>query len=452
METAVAERPRPNLTLIRHQAQMFNAPWNRQLQGIDYFLLIAGYGSGKTYLDCASAINLIRRYHAFEVIIGIGGPTRIFLEKTLLHDLFRMFDRFGIPYDWNTRTGIITVDKMQFMCIGTDQPELIYGYNYHAFLWDEPDELPFEKCIDSFKAIHERTRVVFPDGRQPFFQFSSTAQGYKGLFQVVTDLQEKREPHMIVRGESITAVRAGILSRVVFERWNRLYTANEKLAFLEGRFVNLTTGRVYYEYDETINRLKTEPFKIQPEDVVWVGQDLNAGFSRGTAYILRTWADPRYNEKPRPTLFIVKTWSFREIGHAPKMMRSDFLANEIIWYPDATGKEIIAGYRAEMREHEIEMRTMSVNPNVVDRIFVMNKLFAMRKLYLFPNCGHLSMSLKVRQYNENGDPEKGKGPDAPDHDCDSAEYAAWRIVRAEEEFFDIYSATGTYRREHRGIA
>lgn len=231
METATPLKP--NLTLIRHQAQVFNAPWNKQLAGIDTFVHVAGYASGKTYGDCAVALNLIRRYHAHEVTIGIGATSQIFLKKTLLNDLFRLFNRFGIPYDFNSQTGIIQVDKMQFMCIGTDQPDLIYGYNYHAFLDDEIDELEHQKALDSRKAISERTRRIFPDGRQPFQLYSSTAQGYKGLYQIVSEMAERGEPHVLIRGETIAAVKAGILSRKVYGSWVRMYNEEERMAYLE---------------------------------------------------------------------------------------------------------------------------------------------------------------------------------------------------------------------------
>jgi hypothetical protein len=434
METATAAPPRPNLTLIRHQAQVINAPWNKQVAGIDCFIHVAGYASGKTFGDCALALNLVRRYHAHEVSIGIGATSQIFLKKTLLNDLFRLFNRFGIPYDFNAQTGIIQVDRMQFMCIGTEQPDLIYGYNYHAFINDEIDELPHQKALDSRKAISERTRLVFPDGRQPFELYSSTAQGYKGLYQIVSEMQEKGEPHVLIRGETIAAVKAGILSRKKYDSWVRMYNENERLAFLEGRFVNLNTGRVYYDYDDDMNRMKVEPFRVQSDDVIHVGQDLNTGYSMGTAYVKRIW-------NGRPRLFVVAEWSFPNIGHAPKIMRQAFRDNEICWYPDASGREIMAGYKAEIREQDIEMRLAKRNPSRVDRIFVMNKMFHDQLLFLFPHIKRLSMALKVRQYDDKGDAEKGKGPDAPDHPCDSAEYAAWRIVRMDPDFEDIYSAT-----------
>ena len=63
----------------------------------------------------------------------------------------------------------------------------------------------------------------------------------------------------------------------------------------------------------------------------------------GTAYVKRD-----------DTLYVVNEWSFTNIGHAPKIMRRAYPENESLWYPDVSGKEIMAGYKEEIREHEIE--------------------------------------------------------------------------------------------------
>jgi len=424
------------ISLIKHQAQLFNAPWNKQTKHINHFFCVAGYASGKTYGDDALILNLIRRYNKYEVTIGIGGTSVIFLKKTLLLDLFRLFRRYGIPYDFDKQSSLIQVNKMQFMCIGTENPQDIYGYNYHAFIDDEIDELPHEKATEAKKAISERTRLVFPDGRQPFEVYSSTAQGYKGLYQIVSDLHDTHEPYVLIRGETEAAVKAGILSKEKYASWVRMYNENERLAFLKGMFVNLTTGRVYYGYDESKNRAKTVPFAVESNDLVRVGQDFNTGYSRGCGTVVRGGV-----------IYVTTLWDFKEIGHAPKMIRTDYPPNIIKWYPDASGYEIVLGYAKEIKQYNILCRVGAINPSIVDRVFFINKLFEMGRLVLFPNCGPLAMALKVRQYDDKGNPEKGKGPTAPDHWCDSLEYVVWRIVQEDAEFKDLWEASRAERRQ-----
>jgi hypothetical protein len=316
--------------------------------------------------------------------------------------------------------------------LSTDQPQLIYGYNFSIFLGDELDELTQEKASAAFVAIQERTRTPLPatktlPARGAFSAFLTTAQGYRGTYQIIEEIKERGEPYWIIHAQSADnkTTDAQWLARM-----KRIYTKVEQEVFLEGQFRNLTTGRVYYGYDEDKHRLKSIPFTIEPNDLIRVGQDFNFGYSDGTAIVKR-----------EGKLYVCKLWEFHEIGHAAKMIRTDFPNNEIEWYPDATAPEIVAGIAKEFRNYDIQIRMGTVNPSVVDRIFFVNHLFEAMLLYLFPNCGPLSMALKLRQFDDKGNPEKGKGPTAPDHRCDSLEYDVWRIVSRDQEFIDLWTSS-----------
>lgn len=200
--------------------------------------------------------------------------------------------------------------------------------------------------------------------------------------------------------------------------------------------MNLTTGRVYYGYNEDRSMLKKIPFPIEPNDLIRIGQDFNVGYSRGCAIAKRDGV-----------LHVCKLFEFKEIGHAPKMIRGAFPPNVIEWYPDASGAEIVTGYSKEIRDQGIACRIGTINPSVVDRVFFVNKLFDMGKLVLWPGCSALSMALKVRQFNDKGDPEKGKGPAAPDHWADSLEYVIWRIVSRDQEFQELWESSRIGRRQ-----
>ncbi|MBC6720327.1 hypothetical protein [Treponema sp. Marseille-Q4130] len=159
-----------------------------------------------------------------------------------------------------------------------------------------------------------------------------------------------------------------------------------------------------------------------------VGQDLNSGFSKAAAII-----------KKDKRLYIVRGWSFEDIGTAPVKMRATYPHHRILWYPDCSGKEILRGYRDEIIEQGIECRIGSVNPRIIDRVFYVNKLFRMGLLHIFDTreTDIVSEALKTRQYAENGMPEKGKGEDAPDHICDAIEYVIYRIVRSDADFLNL---------------
>jgi hypothetical protein len=200
----------------------------------------------------------------------------------------------------------------------------------------------------------------------------------------------------------------------------------ERLAYLEGKFVNLHSGRVYTDYDE--ESCKVKPFEITKDMTVFVGQDLNSGFSKATAII-----------KKNGILYIIHGWSFKEIGAARAIMRATFPENEILWFPDCSGKEILKGYKQEILDNGIQCRIGTANPRILDTVFFVNKLFKLGKLKIFDckDTDEVSEALKVQAYNENGMPEKGKGETDPDHFTDSVRYVIYRIVRSDPDFIDL---------------
>ena len=172
---------------------------------------------------------------------------------------------------------------------------------------------------------------------------------------------------------------------------------------------------------------------------IQIGQDLNSGFSKAAAVV-----------KKDKTLYIPRGWSFKNIGGAPATMRQTYPQNEILWYPDCSGKEIIRGYKDEIIANGIGCRIGASNPRIIDRVFYLNKLFKTGRLKVFDckETAGLSESLKVRAYNDLGQPEKGKGEDAPDHFCDALEYVIYRIVRSDPDFMDLKSLSRENVQEH----
>ena len=401
------------------------APWWYPKR--DYHFMIAGYNSGKSKTGVFAILDLSDRYRGWNVNIGVGGPTLIRLRQTLIADLINHLQEHAIPYEQNKQENTIKIGTVCFTQIGMENPGTIYAHNFSAFLGDELDEIEQTKSLDAFKAVQERTRVPFPDGHEAYSMFFTTAQGYKGTYQIVEEIKERGDPYYLIHARSRDNT---FNSRRWLKKMESIYTEIERKVYLDGEFANLTTGRVYYGYDESRNMQKVIPFAIEPNDLIRVGQDFNFGYSCGTATVQRAGK-----------IYVCKLWQFHEIGHAAKMIRTDFPSNPIEWYPDASSPDIVTGIAKEFRNYDIEIRMGTINPSVVDRIFFVNHLFEAGLLSLFPNCSPLGMALKVRQYNDKGDPEKGKGPNAPDHRCDSLEYVVWRIVSREPEFRDLWSAS-----------
>lgn len=404
-----------------HQKQIVSAPF--AFPDISYFFLCGGYGCGKSFSIVFMIIVIAKRYQGQDITVGLASTTITLLQKTVILELQKICKKTGSIFEYNQKDNIITIGTIRFLLIATGQPNEIYGPNINICLCDEVDELPELKAIEAHKALSERTRLTLPDGRKPFIMYFSTVHGYRGLYKIVQKLKKDKMRYVLVRG--LTKNNTSLDPQYVKNLY-AIYDEQERMAYLEGLFVNLQSGRVYSSYDEAT--CKCEPFEITKDMTIYVGQDLNSGFSKAAAVV-----------KKDKCLYIVRGWSFKDVGGAPAIMRQTYPDNEILWFPDCSGKEIIRGYKDEILENGIGCRIGSSNPRIIDRVFYVNKLFKLGLLKVVDckETDDLSESLKVRAYNDLGQPEKGKGEEAPDHFCDALEYVIYRIVRSDPDFMDL---------------
>lgn len=409
------------ITPFIHQRQIVSAP--KAFPDISYFALAGGYGCGKSFSIVLMVIDICKTYQGQDIVVGLCSTTITLLRKTVIMDLERVLAKTESRYVYNQVDGILTIGTVKFLLIATGQPNDIYGPNLNICLCDEIDELPETKAIEAHEALSERTRLTLPDGRKPFLAYFSTVHGYRGLYKILKKLKDNKVHYVLVRG--LTKNNTSLDPQYVRNLY-AIYDDKERLAYLEGMFVNLQAGRVYSDYDE--DTCTCAPFDVPADCPVMIGQDLNSGFSKAAAVV-----------KKDGILYIVDAWSFKEIGSAPATMRAMFPENHILWFPDCSGKEILKGYRQEIIDNGIECRIGSANPRILDRVFYVNKLFRLGKLKIFSRkeCNFVSEALKIRAYNDLGQPEKGKGEDAPDHICDALEYVIYRIVRSDPDFFAL---------------
>jgi len=421
-----------SITPFIHQTQIVCAP--DAFPDISYFFLCGGYGCGKSFSIVLEIIKLSKQYQGEDVTIGLCSTTITLLKKTVILELEKIFKKTGSVFTYNQQDNILTIGTIRFLLIATGQPSDIYGPNIHICLCDEIDELPELKAIEAHKALSERTRLTLPDGRKPFVMYFSTCHGYRGLYKIIQKLKADKLKYVKVRG--LTKNNTSLDPQYVKNLY-AIYDDAERMAYLEGMFVNLQSGRVYASYDEAT--CKCKPFEITPDYTVMVGQDLNSGFSKAAAVI-----------KKDKCLYIARGWSFKEVGGAPSIMRQTYPQNDVLWFPDCSGKEILKGYKQEILDNGIQCRIGTANPRILDRVFYVNKLFKMGLLKVFdcPETDMVSEALKVRAYNDLGQPEKGKGEDAPDHICDGLEYVIYRIVRSDPDFMNLRELSRENVKEH----
>ena len=415
--------------LLRHQEASINSI--RMHPEIPFVFLIGGFGCGKSFTDVQLCLFL---YHAYKnskepITIGILGVTIKLLKQTVIADLERAFDAGNISYRDNSQAGTITVGQVTFVYLAMQNPDDIYAFNFHCAICDEIDEVPSERVQKIVTAIQERCRVVMPAGRDmpsrdPFIFFSTTAQGLGGTYQLIEYLKEKNLPYIKIRGRTQDNTN---LAASQIKLLRGLYTEDEARAYLDGEFVNLSTGRVYPEYDARVHVYM--PFKVKPTDTIYVGQDFNAGYNAAVEMVER-------NGK----IYVVNIHHWDYVGDAARRLRELYPSNKIIMIPDANGKEIMSGFVEEFEQYNVEIHWNNINPSILERITGINKAFRFGNLFIFQGLKKLEMGLETRDFDDTGKPRKGKGPDALDHHCDAFEYGFWHIIHTIHGYDKILQA------------
>jgi len=408
-------------TLFRHQSALVQAL--HRYPDIDFQFLIGGYGCGKSFTDVALLLSILHWYQGHYLNFGIGGAAIKHLKETVIHDFLLILDQNNIAYKHNGQDGTISIGTITFIYFSLDRPESIFGFNLAGCLLDEGDELAdSSRYTTSAIAIQERARITLPAtktqpvSRPPFMVSTTTAQGLRGVYRFIQYLEEKHISYIKVRGKTEDNTT---LDPKHVENLRKLYTPEEARAYMDGEFVNLAVGRVYAEF--TPEKHVYMNFDIRDDDVLYVGQDFNAGYNAATIFLVRGVGESA-------TIYEVDEYHWNVVGDAPRLLRNAYPHNRIIFIPDVNGKEIMSGWADEFAKYDIELAWYNVNPSISERILCVNKLWRMMRLKIQQKCKKSIECFNMRGFDLTGKPTKEQGPNALDHWGDSVEYALWHII------------------------
>jgi 3-deoxy-D-manno-octulosonate 8-phosphate phosphatase KdsC-like HAD superfamily phosphatase len=185
-------------------------------------------------------------------------------------------------------------------------------------------------------------------------------------------------------------------------------------AYLNGQFVNLTSGSVYQNYDPQAHRSKEH---VRDGEPLYVGMDFNVTKMAAVIYVQRNggkeWhaVDEIKNGYDTPEVI--------------QILQERYPKNEITVYPDASGKnrKTIGASTSDiamLKGAGFNIMAKQANPLVKDRVLSVNAAF--HKGILFVNdksCPETAECLQQQVYDDNGQPDKKGGKD---HQNDAAGY------------------------------
>ena len=363
---------------------------------------VGGFGVGKSETMANQAI--MDASHSSDALIGLYEPTYDLVRLIMAPRIEEKLTDYGIRYKYNKSENIIYTSSNQFgdfILRTLDNPARIVGYETYRSHVDEIDTLKEDKALEAWIKIIARNRQSPKGVENPFNRVSaySTPEGFRFLYKYWK--KEKREGYDMVQASTLSNP---FLPSDYVDTLRATYPDQLIEAYINGDFVNLTSGTVYHEFDRETNGTQVEWDDKEP---LHIGMDFNVGNMSAIAFVIRSGACYAVDEitGSYDTPSIIET------------IRERYQRCQINIYPDASGKNRNAqGASASsiqlLRQAGFNVYAQNRNPFVKDRVLAMNTSFS--KGYQFVNvkkCPTYTQNLEQQIYNKAGEPDKEGGQD-----------------------------------------
>ena len=369
--------------------------------------LVAGFGAGKTAAGIMRALRLKFEYPALDVAYYL--PT---------YDLVRMigYPRFSeilsdakIKYRLNKSDHIISIRNRGRIIFRTlDNPDRIVGYEVADSIVDELDTLKLEDAARAWRQIIARNRQKKPDRAPNTVGVATTPEGFKFVY----DRWHKSptEGYSLIRATTYSNARN--LPDDYIDALKRSYPSQLIAAYLDGQFVNLTSGAVYPEFSRLLNHTDAV---IEANEPLHIGLDFNVYNCTAVTGVIR-------DKRP---LILGELTGLRDTPAMIVSLKERYAGHHVTVYPDASGRsnKTVNASLSDLQLLEdagFAVCANDANPLVKDRVMAVNALMesgaGARSLMVNTTaCPVVTECLEQQVYDKNGEPDKTTGKDhAPD--------------------------------------
>ncbi|WP_413724661.1 terminase large subunit domain-containing protein [Sodalis sp. RH16] len=384
---------------------------------------VAGFGSGKTWIGCGA---ICKGFWEFpKVNQGYFAPT-----YPQIRDIFYPTVE-EVAEDWGLKVKINESNKeVHFyegrryrgttICRSMEKPETIVGFKIGNALVDELDVLKTAKAQQAWRKIIARMRYK-REGLRNGIDVTTTPEGFKFVYQ-----QFKKA----VRDNPELATLYGLVQASTYDNEANLppdyipsllksYPPELIKAYLNGQFVNLTSGTVYHQFDRRLNDCKDEEL---PGEALYIGMDFNVGKMAAIVHVKREGL-------PRAVCEIINAYDTPDMI---RRIREQFWlydgnnykkTRELYIYPDASGDSRKSNNASltdieQLKQAGFKIVVNEANPPVKDRVNSMNAMFCngngeRRYLVNTRRCPTYTDCLEQQIWDKNGEPDKKSDNDHP---------------------------------------
>lgn len=412
-----------NLSLTKPQAEFIQLQ-----QECLYPLFTGGYGSGKSYTMAISAF--LDALHSPDAWVAIYEPTYGLIIDIAMPYIAQLLEIHNIPYQANKDEKVIITHSKQignFRFRSMDDPGKLVGYEVYSSHVDEIDTLDKDKASRVWDMIMGRCRQWPKNIPKKFMCFNektqqyeprnkvcaySTPEGFNFTYSVWAKNENPQYRHLKCKTEDNP-----FASQSYIDNLKEKYTEEKIKAYLEGEWVNLNSGTVYYAYDLHSHASQET---IKTGENLYIGCDFNVANMSAVVFVKRDGG---------------KTWhAVDEISgvlDTPDLVdeiQSRYPGHKIICYPDSSGSSRDTTNASttdilQLKKAGFRVKAKSKNPLVKDRVACVNNAFSKRRLLInVSRCPNLVECLTQQAYDKGGRPDKSQGHD---HLNDALGYAIY---------------------------
>jgi hypothetical protein len=370
---------------------------------------VGGFGAGKS--DALVTRLMMKKLAYPQFNVGYFAPTYDLISLIAWPKFEERLDAMKIRSKLNKSDKELRLKTGGSVIFRTlDNPDRIVGFEISDGGIDEFDTLEHKKAANAWRKCLARCRRKKPDGEKNTLAIATTPEGFRFVYETW-----QKQKNAV--GKGYTLYRAPTSSNPFLpdgyiDQLRDIYPANLLDAYLEGLFVNLTSGAVYPDFDRRLNHTDAEIVMGEP---LHVGIDFNV--YNCTAVVCADRMDH--------PMVLDELTGVRDTPALARMLIERFPTNHLTVYPDASGqahKTVNASLSdlQILRDHGLTVCVNSTNPHVKDRVNavnaqVLNGVGTRGLLVNTRKCPIVTECLEQQVFDKNGEPDKASGKDhAPD--------------------------------------
>jgi hypothetical protein len=367
--------------------------------------MVAGFGAGKT--GAAILRSILGKIQNPTTNRGFYLPTYDLVRTIAFPRFEEALEMMGIAYRLykSPLNKIVIPHYGEIIFRSMDAPHRIIGYEHADADCDELDTLSAKDAAEVWRRVISRNRQKKPNGSINTIGVTTTPEGFRFVYEAWKS--KPRKGHVIIQAPTYSNPH---LPDGYIDNMRDQYEPALLEAYVEGEFVNLTSGTVYRAFDRELNNCDDVE---KDGERLYVGMDFNV---ENMAAIINVKRDG----KPRSVNEFTGVF---DTGAMIKLLKDRYPKNKIVVYPDASGanrQTVNASTNdlALLSKAGFSLVVNLSNPSVKDRVTACNSAFCNannERNYLVnvKRCPELTKCLEQQAYDKHGKPDKANGDDHP---------------------------------------